>query len=456
MPLKVVILAAGEGKRMHSRLPKVQHSLAGKPLLQHVVEVAETLNPDEIFVIYGHQAEQMRQVFSHLKVSWVEQEAQKGTGHAVAQVLPKLKDKDRVLVLSGDVPLISTESLRALMQATAPQALGLLLAHVTDPSGLGRVIRDKRQQIQAIVEEKDANAAERAVREIYSGILFVGAKYLRAWLPTLSADNAQGEYYLTAIIAKAVEEKTSVIGVQAKTEEEIKGVNTRQQLVALERHYQQQVARKLLLSGVTIIDPARFDLRGDLHCQIDVIIDINAIFHGEVHIGRNSYIGPNSIIRNATIGENVKIWANCVLEDCVIENDCSIGPFARVRPGTVLKSQVKLGNFVEVKKSEVGVASKINHLSYVGDATIGRNVNIGAGTITCNYDGVNKHKTIIKDGASIGSDTMLIAPVTIGENATIAAGSIIRKDAPANALTLTKAEQKTLVNWKRPSKKSGE
>ncbi|MBA2652570.1 MAG: bifunctional UDP-N-acetylglucosamine diphosphorylase/glucosamine-1-phosphate N-acetyltransferase GlmU, partial [Tatlockia sp.] len=383
------------------------------------------------------------------------QAEQLGTGHALMQALEHLHSATKVLVLSADVPLIEAETLQTLIDISNREnaALALLVATLDNPSGLGRIIRNEKGEIKAIIEEKDANAMQKKIKEIYSGICCVDVANLARWLPQLSNNNAQGEYYLTEIILQAVAEHQVIASMPAKERIEIQGVNNRLQLQQLDRDWQKRNAEQLMLSGVTIADANRLDIRGEFHCSQDVFIDINVIINGTVSVGKGSKIGPNCLLTNVTIGENCEIFAHSVLEDSVIANDCQIGPFARVRPGTKLATQCKIGNFVETKNARFDEGSKASHLSYLGDVSLGKNVNIGAGTITCNYDGVNKHQTIIEDGVFVGSDTQLVAPVTVGANATIGAGSTIRKNVPAGELTLTDSKQKTVHGWKRPVKK---
>lgn len=456
MSLHVIILAAGAGKRMFSKLPKVLHPLAGKSLISWVIETAEALKPDGLHVIYGHQGETLKNAVDHPSIHWVCQKEQLGTGHAVLQALPFIPDDALVLILSADVPLIQLATLEALLkqlQSNKETALSLLLATLSNPFGLGRIVRDANGSIQAIVEEKDASPSERMIQEIYSGICCVRASSLAQWLPHLSCNNAQGEYYLTDIIALAVREEQSITSLEVKDTFEIQGVNHRGQLQELERIWQKRQATTLMLQGISIADAERIDIRGELHCGQDVFIDVNCVFIGQVHIGDDCIIEPNCILNNVSLGAGCHIHANSVLEGSVLGKQCHVGPYARMRPGTVLADQCKIGNFVETKKAVLGDDSKASHLSYLGDVTIGKGVNIGAGTITCNYDGVNKHQTIIEDGVFVGSDTQFIAPVTIGAHATIGAGSTIRKDVPAGELTLTAHEQKTIYGWKRPRKK---
>jgi bifunctional UDP-N-acetylglucosamine pyrophosphorylase/glucosamine-1-phosphate N-acetyltransferase len=453
MSLSVIILAAGEGKRMRSTLPKVLHPLGGKCLLEHVIGTARQLDAQHICVVYGHGGEQVRSALNPLDVEWIEQAEQLGTGHAVAQAMASAARHDTALVLYGDVPLITAATLQRLIAAAGEDGLGLLTASLEEPAGYGRIIRDSEGRVTRIVEEKDADDAERTVREINTGIMAVKARYLQDWLAALDNNNAQGEYYLTDIIAMAVNDGVMINTVAPQTVTETLGVNNRAQLAQLERCYQRRQADQLMLSGITLFDPNRFDLRGELMAGTDITIDVNNVFEGKVSLGDRVQIGPNNVIRNVTIGDDVVILGHCVIEDAVIGPHCRIGPYSRIRPETTLGNEVHIGNFVEIKKSGVGDGSKINHLSYVGDTTVGRNVNIGAGTITCNYDGANKHHTRIGDDVFIGSDTQLIAPVTIGNGATIGAGSTITRDVPPDELTLSRVPQQSRSGWKRPIKK---
>ncbi|MDX1836110.1 UDP-N-acetylglucosamine diphosphorylase/glucosamine-1-phosphate N-acetyltransferase [Legionella taurinensis] len=454
MSLEIVILAAGMGKRMYSDLPKVLHPLAGKPMLERVVETAQQLRPQAIHVIYGHGGQQIKEALSHLSVNWVVQEQQLGTGHALLKALPHLNPKAQVLVLSGDVPLIQADTLKALVtSATDAQALTLLLATLEDPTGLGRIVRNPNKAIEAIVEEKDATPKQRQIREIYSGICCARVSDLARWLPRLTNDNAQGEYYLTEIITLAVNEGQTIGSMPTPHVFEIQGVNNRLQLQQLERIWQQYQAEKLMLQGIGIADAARIDIRGELECGKDVFIDVNCVFSGKVTLGKGSRIGPHCTLTNVTLGEHCEVLGNSVLDGAVLGDHCQVGPFARLRPGTRLAEHCKIGNFVETKNAVFDTGSKASHLSYLGDVTLGKKVNVGAGTITCNYDGVNKHQTIIEDGVFIGSDTQLVAPVTVGAHATIGAGSTIRKNVPSGELTLTESRQKTVFGWKRPIKK---
>lgn len=454
MNLQIIILAAGQGKRMYSNTPKVLHSIAGKSMLARVVDVALALNPAAIHVIYGHGGEQLKQALPNLPVNWVEQREQLGTGHAVRQALPYLPTHAPVLILSADVPLIQANTLSSLIQCVyhTPKALALLVASFADPFGLGRIIRDQNGNIANIIEEKDANEQEKKINEIYSGICCTSSDNLAAWLPILNNTNAQNEYYLTEIIQLAAQSKTPIDSITVSDHLEIQGINSRVQLHQLERVWQKRKAHQLLEQGVGIADAQRIDIRGELHCAKDVFIDINCVFSGTVHIGEGSIIGPNCILNNVTLGKGCVIQANSVLEYSDVGDECHIGPFARLRAGTQLAAQCKIGNFVETKKAQFGIGSKASHLSYLGDVSIGQAVNIGAGTITCNYDGINKHQTIIEDGAFIGSDTQLVAPVTVGAHATIGAGTTLRRNAPAGELTLTETKQKTVSGWKRPTK----
>jgi bifunctional UDP-N-acetylglucosamine pyrophosphorylase/glucosamine-1-phosphate N-acetyltransferase len=454
MNLSIVILAAGKGTRMRSDLPKVLHPLAGRPLLAHVVDTAQRLRPRAVHVVYGHGGERVKNALAASPVTWVEQTEQLGTGHAVQQALPHLGDDAVVLILYGDVPLIRQSTLQRLIDLVDSDSLALLTADFTDPHGYGRIVRDTAGGVVAIVEHKDATPEQLAGTEIKTGILAAPGRWLRRWLERLENNNAQGEYYLTDIIAMAATDGVGVRSVSARDEIEVTGVNDKAQLSMVEREYQREQAKRLMRDGVTLLDPARFDLRGAVETGIDVTIDVNVILIGEVTLGNRVRIGPNVVITNSHVGDDVEILANCVIEDASIGRGARIGPFARIRPQTDLAEDVHIGNFVEIKKSTVGRGSKINHLSYVGDTTVGRDVNVGAGTITCNYDGANKHRTVIEDGAFIGSDTQLVAPVTVRSGATIGAGSTITRDTPAGQLTLSRAKQTTVEGWQRPVKKS--
>lgn len=453
MNLTTIILAAGKGTRMRSQLPKVLHKIGHKPLLLHVYDLSHELKNNTVHIVIGHGAELVKQQLSDLPVNWIEQLEQLGTGHAVQQVSDKIDDDTTVLILYGDVPLLKVETLQNLLAQVTPKTLVLLTVNLANPTGYGRIVRDNLGKVQKIVEEKDANETEKQIAEGNTGILAVQGKALKKWLSQLGNNNAQGEYYLTDIIALAVADGFEIATSAAQTEDEVLGVNDKLQLAHLERVYQLQQAQNLMCQGVTLRDPNRFDLRGSLEVGQDVEIDINVIFEGENRIGDNVKIGANCSIKNATIGDNVIILANCVIENAEIGTNSRIGPFARLRPETVLATNTHIGNFVEIKKSHIGQGSKVNHLSYIGDSLVGKKVNIGAGTITCNYDGVNKFQTIIEDGAFIGSDTQLVAPVTVGKNATIGAGSTITKDTPDEQLTLSRSKQLSVPHWQRPVKK---
>lgn len=453
MHLGALILAAGEGTRMRSKLPKVLHSLAGKPLLSHVIETTRNIHPEEISVIYGHGGEEVLTRLAADDLNWIEQQERLGTGHAVIQALPHLQRVDQVLILYGDVPLISGPTLVSLLSCLHTSDLALLTVDLEDPSGYGRIVRDRNDRISRIVEQKDATSRELEITEINTGIMAVNRAKLETWLSRIDNNNAQNEYYLTDIIALAVEDGVNIQAVHPHSEEEVMGVNDRKQLAYLERFYHRNKADELMQSGVTLADPARIDIRGVLKTGQDVYIDCNAIFEGQVSLADGVTIGPNVLLKNCTIGADTQVFANSVIEDAAIGKACRIGPFARVRPESEIANQVHIGNFVEIKKSQVADGSKINHLSYVGDSDIGSKVNIGAGTITCNYDGANKFRTTIGDGAFIGSDTQLVAPVTVGKGATIGAGSTITKDAPSDQLTLSRSKQLSLEGWTRPVKK---
>ena len=453
MKLGVVILAAGQGTRMKSDLPKVLHRLAGKPLLGHVIDCARSLSPVEIVVVYGHGGERVRAVFDEQQdLQWVEQAEQLGTGHAVQQAMPVLKTAEQVLILYGDVPLTRSETLQSLVAATEHQGFGLLTVTLDNPTGYGRIVRNDGGRVQRIVEQKDASAEELTIDEVNTGIMCVPREHLAEWLGGLSNSNAQGEYYLTDVLAMAVADGFDIQVQQPALAVEAEGVNNRGQLATLERAHQRNIADQLMVDGVTLRDPSRLDVRGRVTHGRDCEIDINVIIDGDVTLGNRVRIGANCVLRNAVLGDDVEILENCVIEDATVGAASKVGPFARLRPGAELVGEAHIGNFVEIKKSVVGLGSKVNHLSYIGDTEIGEGVNIGAGTITCNYDGANKHKTVIGDRAFIGSNSALVAPVTIGENATVGAGSVIGKDAPADKLTLTRAKQVS-VDWRRPTKK---
>ncbi len=451
-PLHVIVLAAGEGKRMKSALPKVLLPLAGRPLLAHVLEAARALRPSAIHVVYGHRGEQLREAFADARdLHWVHQPQQRGTGDAVRLALANVPERVRVLVLYGDVPLLRVETLRALVENESP--LALLLADLPDPSGYGRVLRDGLGRVRAVVEERDADSEQRAVRTINTGVLAADAERLRVWVGNLSDDNAQGELYLTDIFAQAAEENAPAFAVTLTDPVEAFGANDAAQLAQLESFLRARRARELMLAGVRINDPARFDARGRVSHGQDVEIDIDVILEGEVTLGDGVRIGPFCRLRNVCLAAGTEVLAHCDLDGVTTHGACRIGPFARMRPGSELDAGAHVGNFVETKQARLGEGAKANHLTYLGDAVIGARVNVGAGTITCNYDGVNKHVTVIGDDAFIGSNTALVAPVTVGAQATIGAGSTISLDAPAGELTLARARQVTLSGWKRPEKK---
>jgi bifunctional UDP-N-acetylglucosamine pyrophosphorylase/glucosamine-1-phosphate N-acetyltransferase len=450
-PLNIVILAAGKGTRMYSEKPKVLHALAGKPLVQHVLDCAAMLQPQQICVVYGHGGEAVPQAMQQYAAKFVIQEPQLGTGHAVQQAMPHLADDSQTLVLYGDVPLIQHSTLHQMQQAGS--GLVVLTVDLDNPAGYGRIVRNAQGDVLSIVEEKDATPEQREIGEVNTGILLAPTKLLRSWLAKLQNNNAQGEYYLTDIVGKAVQQGIAVHTVQPAHEWEIHGINSKAQLAVLERTWQQVEAARLLAHGVTLADPARIDVRGKLTCGSDVEIDVGCIFEGEVKLGSNVRVGAYSVIRNAAIAENTSIAPYSHIDSSEVGANCRIGPYARLRPGTRLHDDVHIGNFVEVKNSEIAQASKANHLSYIGDSTVGQRVNIGAGTITCNYDGANKFRTIIEDDVFIGSDTQLVAPVTVSKGATIGAGSTITRNAPADELTLSRSKQMSISGWKRPTKK---
>ena len=453
VPLEVIILAAGKGKRMFSDTPKVLHKVAGEPLLQHVIAAAFDLKPAAVHIVVGHEAQRIKDSFPDAPVQWALQSEQLGTGHAVAQAMPNTADNALVLVLYGDVPLIKAETLRALVEKGQRGALAILTLNSTDPTGLGRIIRDAQGNATAIVEEKDASVQQKQIKETNSGILTVPAPLLRRWLGELRNDNAQGEYYLTDIVALAVSEGLQVETQTVNDELEVLGVNNKGQLAQLERHHQLRIALQMLEHGVTLADPSRIDVRGELQYGRDVEIDINCIFEGKVSIGNRVRIGPHVCIKNSAIDDDSIIHAYSHIDGTNIGVECAVGPFARLRPGTVLNRSSKIGNFVEIKKATVGQGSKVSHLTYLGDATLGSDVNIGAGTITCNYDGVNKFHTLIEDNVFVGSNTALVAPVKIGENATIGAGSTITGDVPGEHLAIARGRQRNIEGWKKPVKK---
>ena len=453
MSLKVVILAAGKGTRMRSKLPKVLQPLAQRPLLGHVLHTANQLSPTSIIGVIGHGAELVKARFERQNVLWVEQVEQLGTGHAVQQAVPHLSDDDRVLILYGDVPLTSQQTLEDLLaQIDDHHPLALLTINLPNPTGYGRIVRDHHHAVTAIIEQKDASASQLTINEVNTGIMAVRGAQLQAWLSRLTNQNAQGEYYLTDIIAMAVADGFSVRTSSPAAEIEVLGVNDKLQLQALERQYQQQQAESLMRQGVTLLDASRIDIRGEVTAAMDVKIDVNVILQGRVILGENVQIGANCILNNVEVAAGTVIHPFSHIENAVIGGACVVGPYARIRPGTKLADKVHVGNFVEVKNAQIGSGSKMNHLSYIGDTQMGSGVNIGAGTITCNYDGVNKHKTIIGDRVFVGSDSQLVAPVIIEDDATIGAGSTITKTAPAGQLTLSRSKQLTLAGWQKPAK----
>ncbi|PRC94755.1 glmU: UDP-N-acetylglucosamine diphosphorylase/glucosamine-1-phosphate N-acetyltransferase [Solimicrobium silvestre] len=451
--INIVILAAGMGKRMRSDLPKVLHNIAGKPLVNHVLDTARGLSPATLCVIYGHGGEQVPTKLAASDVQFAKQEPQLGTGHAVQQALPFLNETLPTLILAGDVPLTKLSSLQALVAAAGSDKLGILTVDLTDPTGYGRIVREDGK-ISKIVEHKDATSAQHAIREVNTGIMIMPTTKLKQWLATLSNNNAQGEYYLTDVIAKAVADGVELVSAQPDAEWETMGVNSKTQLAELERLYQRNQADLLLENGVTLLDPQRIDIRGTLQCGRDVSIDVGCIFEGNVTVEDGVQIGAYCVIKDAHLAKNSNIKPFCHIDGSTVGAGSQIGPYARLRPGAELAADVHIGNFVEVKKSQIGAHSKANHLAYIGDATIGERVNIGAGTITCNYDGVNKFRTIIEDDAFIGSDSQLIAPVTVGKGATLGAGTSLSKDAPAGQLTVSRARQVSIAGWVRPVKKT--
>jgi bifunctional UDP-N-acetylglucosamine pyrophosphorylase/glucosamine-1-phosphate N-acetyltransferase len=452
MNLSVIILAAGAGTRMRSLKPKVLHELAGLPMVEHVFNTSKTLGAKQVQVVYGYGGDLLKERCQHFGVEWTMQDKQLGTAHAVQQASPNIDDDDTALILYGDVPLIKAETLEALVKNISGNNISLLTVNLDDPTGYGRIVREDNKVV-AIVEHKDASDEVKTINEVNTGILAVRAGYLNECLSKVDNDNAQGEYYLTDIIALAVGDGNEVITTQPEQSFEVEGVNDRKQLSYLERIHQREIAEKLLIDGIALADPERIDVRGELNAGNDSYIDINCVFEGEVNLGTNVNIGAGCVIKNSTIACDCIIKPYSVIENAIIDKQAEVGPFARIRPGTHLKENSRVGNFVEIKNTELGENSKAGHLSYLGDSEIGKDVNIGAGTITCNYDGANKFKTIIKDGAFIGSDTQLVAPVTVGKNATIGAGSTITRDTEDNALTLSRSPQKSLKGWERPKKK---
>lgn len=452
--MKVVILAAGKGTRMRSSLPKVLQPLAGRPLLQHVVNTAKELDAEEVLTVVGHQSHLVEEAMANQSIDFVAQTEQLGTGHAVQQAIPEIADSDTILVLYGDVPLTAKKTLEDLLSlVTDEHPLALLTINLDNPTGYGRIVRDQHLAVQAIVEQKDANPEQLQITEVNTGILAAKGTQLKSWLSQLESNNAQGEFYLTDIIAMCVADGFAVQTTQPESEIEVLGVNDKRQLQNLERDYQLQLADELMVHGATIIDASRLDIRGAVEVASDVQIDVNVVLEGTVKLGENVSIGANCVLKNVEVAANSVIHPFSHLEDCVVGKNVNIGPYARLRPGTELADNVRIGNFVETKKAKIGTGSKVNHLSYVGDTLMGENCNIGAGTITCNYDGVNKHQTVIGNGVFVGSDTQLVAPVVVGDGATIGAGSTITKDSPAGELTLSRSKQVTLNGWQKPVKK---
>ena len=452
MPLSVVILAAGKGTRMKSNLPKVLHTLANKPLVEHVYDAAKGLGAEEIVIVYGHGGEQVKQTCKHFDAKWVEQKEQLGTGHAVMQAFDDVNLDNTLLVLYGDVPLTKVDTLKELLK-DSENKVALLSVNLSNPFGYGRILRNEKDEVTGIVEQKDASEEQQLIEEVNTGILAAKGKTLKTLLNNIDNKNSQGEYYLTDIFELAAKDNIKIKTSQPAASYEVEGVNNRLQLATLERIFQRNIADELMTEGVALADPDRIDIRGEVDISNDVFIDVNVILEGKVKIGSGTRIAANCVISDSTIGENVNIKANCVLENATVDDNVDVGPFARLRPATHLHKGAKIGNFVEIKKSEIGEGSKVNHLSYIGDTEMGARVNIGAGTITCNYDGANKHKTIIKDDVFIGSDTQLVAPITIGINATVGAGTTATKNVDDNALVISRSPQKSIDGWEKPKKK---
>ncbi|MBL4585215.1 MAG: bifunctional UDP-N-acetylglucosamine diphosphorylase/glucosamine-1-phosphate N-acetyltransferase GlmU [Pseudomonadales bacterium] len=451
MNLEIIVLAAGKGTRMRSRLPKVLHKLAGKTMLQHVLDTSAKLAPIQTTIVYGFGGDQVQSSCVGQQLSWVEQVEQNGTGHAVAQALPLLSDNSVSLILYGDVPLITTSTLQGLLDSIdSTEKLAILTCDLVEPSGYGRIVRNEGNEVIGIIEHKDATDKQREIREINTGIMAVSTQLLRTWIPALSNDNTQGEYYLTDIVALAEASDIKIKTHQPEAVCEIEGINSRSQLATLERIHQNNLCEYLMDQGATLLDPSRVDIRGELTVGTDVVIDINVVFEGRVDIAADVSIGPNCVIKDAAIGKGTVINANTVIDGASIGAHCSVGPFGRLRPGTELKDGAKVGNFVEVKKSVIGAGSKVSHLSYIGDAVLGARVNVGAGTITCNYDGKNKFRTVMEDDVFIGSNSSLVAPVVIAKNSTVGAGSTITKDVPTDSLAIARAKQRNVEGWKKP------
>lgn len=452
MSVSAVVLAAGKGTRMKSSLPKVLHPIAGKPMVQHILDTLSGIGVVDTNLIYGHGGDQLQEALGHNSLNWCLQEQQLGTGHAVMQAVPNIDDNDNVLVLVGDAPLIKPKTLQHLIQTKSNADLVLLTVSLDDPTGMGRIIRDG-EQVKAIVEHKDANDDQRLIKEINTGIMIMGGADLKRWLNNLNSDNAQQEYYLTDVIEMAAAEGKNIKAVQAGSAVEVEGINNRVQLAKIERAYQMLQAEALMTAGVSLIDPSRIDVRGELITGQDISIDVNVVFEGKVTLGNGIRIGANCVLKDCEIADGAVIEAFSMVDQALVGEKCSVGPYARLRPGSVMKAQSRVGNFVEMKKTELGEGAKANHLTYLGDTTVGSGANIGAGTITCNYDGVNKSKTLIGDGAFIGSNSSLVAPVSIGVKATVGAGSVINKDVDDEQLAISRSKQRNIDGWQRPTKK---
>ncbi len=452
MALEVIVLAAGQGTRMRSSLPKVLHKLAGKPMLLHVAETAQQLQPAATHIVVGHKSEVVQDAVAHLPVNCVYQAEQLGTGHAVGIGARDVAEDATILMMYGDVPLMPAELMQAMVDKADQQQLVLLTVTLDNAHGYGRIVRNNQGNIEAIVEQKDASIEQQAIQEINTGIMAMPAKFLRAWLPRLQANNAQNELYITDVVAMAVADGIAIDFMQPEFAQQTQGVNDQLQLAELERWYQQQQATSLMGQGAQIADPSRIDVRGELSVGSDVFIDVNCVFEGQVNLGDGVHIGPNCVVKDTSIAAGTMVKANSVFEDAIVGEDCDIGPFARLRPGTELAAQAKVGNFVETKKTYLGKGSKANHFTYLGDTSVGEGVNIGAGTITCNYDGVNKFRTQIDDGAFIGSNSSLVAPVVIGAGATVGAGSTVTKEVPADSLAIARGKQRNMAGWPKPTK----
>ncbi|WP_299076065.1 bifunctional UDP-N-acetylglucosamine diphosphorylase/glucosamine-1-phosphate N-acetyltransferase GlmU [uncultured Paraglaciecola sp.] len=452
MNFSVVILAAGKGTRMKSSLPKVLHPIGGKPMVQHIIDTVNKLGASNIHLVYGHGRDQLQTTLNHNALSWCLQDQQLGTGHAVQQAAPHIQDDEDVLILVGDAPLIKESTLQQLIAVKKNADLALLTVELNDPTGMGRIIR-QGEQVTAIVEHKDATTEQHQIKETNTGMMIMGGKDLKRWLAALNNHNAQGEFYLTDVIEMAANEGKSIHASQPSSAIEVEGINNRIQLASIERAYQTQQANDLMLKGVSLLDPSRFDLRGELEVGQDITIDTNVIIQGKVKIGSNTSIGANCTLIDCEIADHAVIHPNSIIEQACVGENCSVGPFARLRPGAIMKQKSRVGNFVEMKKTTLGEGSKANHLTYLGDTEVGAGANIGAGTITCNYDGVNKFKTQIKDGAFIGSNSAIVAPAVIGVNATVGAGSVITKEVSDNGLAIARSKQRNMDNWQRPEKK---